>query len=204
MIHAAARVMDDSQQTERSPESVHHEQRQEAAKATCAGLDLLRALDWLVLHDLELMVGRPEKPLLKVDHLLAGPSGVYLVASVHGRGPVEVTAGDVRWGERSHADVLAEIGQAATGLRARLGGAPVAAMVCLERLDPVFEIVGEVAVCAAENVLGVLTEQPASPAALPPVLVGSQVARLAGRRAASVRRASAAMVAGGPRHRASA
>ncbi len=178
------------------------EPRPEAARATCAGLDLLRALDWLVLHDLELMLGPPERPLVAVDHLLAGPSGVYLVASVHGRGPVEVTADDLRWGERSHAGVLAEIGLATTGLRSRLGGAPVAAMVCLERLDTVFGIVGEVAVCAAENVLSVLTEQPASPAALSPVLVGTQVARLAGRRAASVRRASAAMVGGGPRHRA--
>lgn len=201
MIHAAARVMDDSQ-TERSPRSIRFEAHPEATKATCAGLDLLRALDWLVLHDLELMVGPPERPLLKVDHLLAGPSGVYLVASIEGRGPVEVTREDIRWGERSHAAVLTEIAQAAAGLRARLGGAPVAPMVCLERLDPVFEIIGEVAVCAAENVLGVLTEQPPAPAALPPVLVGSQVARLAGRRAASVRRASAAMVAGGPRHRA--
>lgn len=202
MIHAAARAMDG--QSSRSPDDGGSERgrRPEAAQATCAGLDLLRALDWLVLHDLELMVGPSEKPLVAVDHLLAGPSGVYLVASVHGRGPVEVTADDVRWGERSHAGVLVEIGQAAAGLRARLGGAPVAAMVCLERLDPIFEIVNGVAVCSAENVLGTLTDQPPAPGALSPVLVGSQVARLAGRRAASVRRASAAMVAGGPRHRA--
>jgi hypothetical protein len=43
----------------------------EAQQATAAGLDLLRVLGWLVLHD---VVMRRDSDAT-VDHVLAGPSG---------------------------------------------------------------------------------------------------------------------------------
>ena len=61
----------------------------EAQQATAAGLDLLRVLGWLVLHDASV----PDEPDGSIDHVLAGPSGVYVVNTVGWSGPISTDSG---------------------------------------------------------------------------------------------------------------
>ncbi|HEY0903352.1 MAG TPA: nuclease-related domain-containing protein [Marmoricola sp.] len=129
----------------------------EAQQATAAGLDLLRVLGWLVLHDMAL----PGDPRRRVDHVLAGASGVYVVNTVSWSGAIETQNGSLRCGGTLHDDELAELSDAANGIRALLGGAPVAPLLCFERLEEVVGFAGDVGLCASENILDLLTGQPA-------------------------------------------
>jgi hypothetical protein len=128
--------------------------RGEAQQATEAGLDLLRVLGWLVLHD----VGLPED--LHVDHLLAGPSGVYVIDTVAWSGPIKATDHGLVVGALDRADALEQLAAAAEAVRGVLHGTPVAPMLCFERLEPVAGVAGAVALCATENILELLTSQP--------------------------------------------
>jgi hypothetical protein len=128
----------------------------EAQQATAAGLDLLRVLGWLVLHDVDLPGDEP----LGVDHVLAGPSGVYVVDTVTWSGPVHAAGDVLTVGKIDHSDALVEIAMAADAVRTLLGGTPVAPLLCFERLESVVAVAGDVALCASENILDLLTSQP--------------------------------------------
>src|SRR3954470_4181755 len=139
----------------------HRQSKDDVQQATDAGLDLLRVLGWLVLHDV-VVPGDPDggQEAAIVDHLLAGPSGVYVVNTVKWPGPIEVKEHALVVGKVDHADDLAEVGAAADAVRAVLHGIPVAPMLCFERLEPVTGVVADVALCASENILDLLTHQP--------------------------------------------
>jgi hypothetical protein len=128
----------------------------EAHQATAAGLDLLRVLGWLVLHDATL----PDQPDTSIDHVLAGPSGVYVVNTVGWSGAIAVRA-DVLTvgGDNRHAAVV-DVAAAADVVRQLLGATPVLPLLCFERLEAVTGVVGDVALCASENILDLLTSQP--------------------------------------------
>jgi len=130
-------------------------------QATDAGLDLLRVLGWLVLHDV-VVPGDPEqdRQAAIVDHLLAGPSGVYVVNTVTWTGPVLATDRTLTVGKLDRAEELTEVSAAADLVRAVLHGVPVAPMLCFERLEQVTGVVADVALCASENILDLLTSQP--------------------------------------------
>src|SRR5689334_22906185 len=55
-------------------------------RAAIAGLDLLRAVGWLVLHD----VAVPGEVEVPIDHVLAGPSGVYAINTIGGSGAIRM------------------------------------------------------------------------------------------------------------------
>ncbi|MGY2873855.1 hypothetical protein ACVW00_001045 [Marmoricola sp. URHA0025 HA25] len=139
----------------------HRQSKDDVQQATDAGLDLLRVLGWLVLHDV-VVPGDPDGAYQAaiVDHLLAGPSGVYVVNTVKWPGPIEVKEHALVVGKVDRADELAEVGAAADAVRAVLHGIPVAPMLCFERLEPVTGVVADVALCASENILDLLTHQP--------------------------------------------
>jgi hypothetical protein len=129
----------------------------EAQQATAAGLDLLRVLGWLVLHD----VAVPGDDTRAIDHVLVGPAGVYVVDTVTWSGAVTVTESVLVVGGTDRADDLAAVIAAADAVRGLLGGVPVVPMLCFERLEPIAGVVADVALCASENILDVLTSQPA-------------------------------------------
>src|SRR4051794_19230517 len=121
----------------------------DAQQATEAGLDLLRVLGWLVLHDVTL----PGDPVTVVDHVLAGPPGVYVVNTVAWSGAVNVRGEVLTVGRENRSESLAEVAAAADAVRGLLGGMPVVALLCFERLEPVAGLAGDVALCASENIL---------------------------------------------------
>jgi hypothetical protein len=129
----------------------------EAQQATAAGLDLLRVLGWLVLHD----VAVPGDDARAIDHVLVGPAGVYVVDTVTWPGAVTVTDSVLVVGGTDRAGDLAAVIAAADAVRGLLGGVPVVPMLCFERLEPIAGVVADVALCASENILDVLTSQPA-------------------------------------------
>ncbi len=128
----------------------------EAQQATAAGLDLLRVLGWLVLHD----VAIPSADDRGIDHILVGPSGVYVVATVAWSGQISVTEHALVVGGDDRADDLAAVIADADVVREMLGGIPVLPMLCFERLETITGVVAGVALCASENILDVLTSQP--------------------------------------------
>src|SRR3954451_18850022 len=77
----------------------------EVQQATAAGLDLLRALGWLVLHD---VVMRRDSDTT-VDHVLAGPSGVYVVNTVSWSGPIAAQEGRLSVGGVDRGAALTEV-----------------------------------------------------------------------------------------------
>lgn len=130
--------------------------KDEGQQATAAGLDLLRVLGWLVLHD-AVVPGEHEGT---IDHLLAGPSGVYVVNSVCWSGAITMTDQALVVDRTDRADALAEVAAAAEALRTVLGGIPVLPVLCFERLEDVAGLVRDVALLSSENILGALTAQP--------------------------------------------
>ncbi|HEX2894378.1 MAG TPA: nuclease-related domain-containing protein [Marmoricola sp.] len=166
----------------RSTRSARGPQRKgEHEQATAAGLDLLRVLGWLVLHDVTI----PADPAngvaeVAVDHVLAGPPGVYVVNTVSWSGPIAAADGVLTVGKTDHSDVLVEAAAAADVVRTLLGGTPVAPLLCFERLEAVAGVAGDVALCASENILDLLTSQPQ-------ILDGAAVAQASARLAAACR-----------------
>src|SRR3954453_23659825 len=100
----------------------------EVQQATAAGLDLLRALGWLVLHD---VVMRRDSDAT-VDHVLAGPSGVYVVNTVSWSGPIAAQDGRLSVGGVDRGEALPDVATAADDVRALLGEVLVAALLCFE------------------------------------------------------------------------
>ncbi|RNM16294.1 nuclease-related domain-containing protein [Nocardioides pocheonensis] len=157
------------------------QRRGEGQQATAAGLDLLRVLGWLVLHEVDVpgapAVGAPD---VAVDHLLVGPSGVYVVNTVTWPGPIKAEGDVLTVGKQDHSDILVETAAAADAVRTLLGGTPVAPLLCFERLEAVAGVAGDVALCASENILDLLTSQPQ-------ILDPAAVARASGRISAACR-----------------
>jgi hypothetical protein len=142
--------------TGRSGRGSRHQRKGEAQQATAAGLDLLRVLGWLVLHDVTL----PGEADAAVDHVLAGPSGVYVVNTVSWSGAINAQEHLLTVGGTDRTDALAEVAAAADAVRGLLDGIPVAPLLCFERLEAVAGFVSDVALCASENILDLLTSQP--------------------------------------------
>ena len=72
-----ARTRDVQGSSKRGPRG--SQRKGEAQQATAAGLDLLRVLGWLVLHDVTLPADpATREPEVLIDHVLAGPSGCVL------------------------------------------------------------------------------------------------------------------------------
>jgi hypothetical protein len=135
----------------KSPKAVEQQQ------AAQAGLDLLRVLGWLVLHD----VAMPDRPEIAADHVVVGPSGVYVVHRAPWTGAVTFRDGDLIAGGVPRTAELDEVATATDAIRDRLGDRPVAAILCLVHSEPVAGVAGGVAVCTTENILDLLTRQPA-------------------------------------------
>src|SRR5689334_22818100 len=125
--------------------------------AAIAGLDLLRAVGWLVLHD----VAVPGEVEVPIDHVLAGPSGVYVINTIGGSGQIRMDDQSLVVAGISQYAHVEDVAAAAQALRTAIGGRPVVPILCFQRSDEVAGVVANVAVCSTENVLELLNGQPA-------------------------------------------
>ena len=125
-------------------------------QAAAAGLDLLRVLGWLVLHD----VAVPERPGSPIDHVIVGPSGVYVIHDEAWSGTIAFREEMVLVNGAPQLEATAQISESAAAVRALLGGLPVVGVLCLERPEAVAGLAGDIAVCSTENILDLLTTQP--------------------------------------------
>ena len=123
---------------------------------TGAGLDLLRVVGHLVLHDVTV----PGHFGLVLDHVIAGPSGVYVVTMISHDGHLTITEDLLVCDRTPLTDAVADASDAASAVRTLLGAAPVLPLLCFDRTEDLAGVVGDVAVCSAENVLELLTGQP--------------------------------------------
>lgn len=120
---------------------------------------------------------RPGVRFARIDHVVVGPGGVFVVASAPG--DLELSDGELRHGELDCSAGLTAVAEAAAAvaeLLPRLDPAAVTPVLCLARDEDVDDVIDDVLVCTAGN-LGRLL------AAWPPVLDAGHVGLL-GRRLA--------------------
>lgn len=138
--------------SERAPETVEPPASAPAAKV----LHFLRALDWIVLHD----VAWPGRPGTGINHVLAGPAGIFVIASRDWTGPVVVENDVLRCGGVVRSADLNQISDAAEAVSAVFGGITVEPVLCLVRDQDVVGSARRVALCSTHNILDLLTSQP--------------------------------------------
>lgn len=138
--------------SERAPETVEPPASAPAAKV----LHFLRALDWVVLHD----VAWPGRPGTGINHVLAGPAGIFVVASRDWTGPVVIENDVLRCGGVVRSADLNQISDAAEAISAVFGGITVEPVLCLVRDQDVVGSARRVALCSTHNILELLTSQP--------------------------------------------
>lgn len=114
---------------------------------------------WRVFHDL----GWPGRPRTRIDHVVIGPQGVFVVAQNTWPGEVQVDGTVLRVdGHRrttsAHeaADAAAAVSEVLTGL----DPAAVLPVVCFVRAEPVFGWVEDVMLCSTQNIVTMLTSRP--------------------------------------------
>src|SRR5689334_20362906 len=105
------------------------EKNSDHRQATEAGLDLLRVLGWMVVHDVAL----PGSPAQVVDHVAAGPSGVFVINTVTVPGALTIRDDVLLCGGVDQAAELDEVTAAVERVRSVLGGHPVAPLLCFVR-----------------------------------------------------------------------
>ncbi|MCW2858005.1 MAG: hypothetical protein JWR52_3620 [Marmoricola sp.] len=120
-----------------------------------AGLDLLRVVGWLVLHDVALPGGEA-----LMDHVIAGPSGVCVINTLALVGPVALTEDSLACAGESRLDDVHEVEAAAAAVRDLLDGAPVVPVLCFQRADAITGVVDGVAVCSTANILELVNDLP--------------------------------------------
>ncbi len=131
----------------------------EGEESTAQFLAALPMGEWRVFHD----VRWPGRRQANLDHVVVGPSGVFVIDSKAWSGSVEVRGGVLRQdGHRRSRPVIA----AAAGAMAvseLLPGVSIKAVkpvLCFVRDEPVFGWAGDVMVCSTHNLVTFLTSSP--------------------------------------------
>ncbi|MFL6022436.1 MAG: nuclease-related domain-containing protein, partial [Marmoricola sp.] len=109
-----------------------------------------------MLHD----VAVPGDVEVPIDHVLAGPSGVYVINTISGSGALRMDENSLLVAGTSQYAHIEDVAAAALALRGAIGGRPVVPILCFQRSDEVAGVVSKVAVCSTENILELLNGQP--------------------------------------------
>ncbi len=133
--------------------------RAEGAEGTARVLAELPTLGWRVFHDMRW----PGRRFANIDHVVVGPTGIFVIDTLTWSGNIEVRDGVLRHdGRRRDRSVLAGIDAAET-LTELLPGVPagaVHAVLCFDRDEPVFGWAGDVMVCSPANLATLLASRP--------------------------------------------
>lgn len=131
--------------------------------ATTAALAALPA-GWTVLHD----VAWPGRRRARIDQVVIGPSGIYVVTTRHWSGRVAVEHGTLVHNGRNRLAALRGAVAAAAAVAAVWPDqppAPVHAILCLTGSDRPSASFGCVSVCPADALAEALTSRPATASA---------------------------------------
>jgi hypothetical protein len=144
----------------------------EGAQATAQVLASLPSDEWRVFHD----VRWPARRSMNIDHVVVGPTGVFVIDAKVWSGRIEVRSGSLRHeGHRRSRSVVAAAAAAmsVSALVPRLDIKAVNPVICFVRDEPLFGWSGDVMVCSTENLVAFLTSRPR-------VFDESEVAEIAG------------------------
>lgn len=145
--------------------------------------EALRGLgpDWVLLHD----VRWPGRLRGNIDHVAVGPGGIFVIDSKNWSGDVRVSNGVLRQNGYSREKNVAGAADAALAIAELAGAAAglVQPVLCFVGQPAMQGLVREVAMCAPNNIVAVLTNRPR-------VLSPPQVLELATRLDAQLRSAT--------------
>lgn len=128
-------------------------------ESTARALAALPETDWRVFHD----VRWPGRRYANIDHVVVGPSGVFVIDTKAWSGEVEVRDGMLRQnGRRRERAVTGAVdaGVAVSELVPGLDPEAVKPVICFDREQPVFGWSHEVMVCSTANVVTLLISRP--------------------------------------------
>lgn len=166
-----------------------YERGADGERRTAEVLDELVPFGYVSLHDLKW----PGRPRANIDHVLVGPSGVYVIDSKNWSGRVVVAQGTVLQNRRRRDTAVASCGEAALAL-VRVLSTDVLPVLCLVRDEEITGRVQDVRVCTTSNLRRLILARPAilsveqvnwvvaSLRQQVPVASGSSVAKRAARR----------------------
>jgi hypothetical protein len=155
------------------------------AKAAAARAKTARALSalpsdtWVALHDVR-WPGHQETRragaiYARVDHLVVGPPGVFVIDSDDSAGRVTVVGGALLQDAQRRAREVADVEEAVLDvvrLTTTVGYPPVHPVLCFVRDEEITGQVGEVLICSAANIAELLASRP-------PRLTAAEVERVA-------------------------
>ncbi len=116
-------------------------------------------LDWRVFHDPHW----PHRRLASVNHVVVGPSGVFVIDVRDWDGEIEVEGGTLRVDGQRREWAVTAAREAAQTLGAKVSGLEpsiVRPVLCLARSEPVFGWAGDVMVCSTANLVSLMTARP--------------------------------------------
>jgi hypothetical protein len=128
-------------------------------ESTARTLGALSAQGWRVFHD----VTWPGRSQARIDHVLVGPSGVFVIDSESWTGSIEVRGGQLRQDGRRgarHVIAAAAAAMAVGELLPALDPKAIHPVICIARDEPIFGWSGDTMVCSTENVVTFLTSRP--------------------------------------------
>ena len=128
-------------------------------EATARALAALPGDQWRVFHD----VRWPGRRHANLDHVVVGPSGVFVVDSKSWSGHLSLDGGVLRQGGRRRDSAVAGVVAAALAvaeLVPEVEARAVRPVLCFDREQPVFGWVGEVMVCSPDNLATMLSSSP--------------------------------------------
>lgn len=130
-------------------------QRARARGRTTQALDTLDPNAWTVIRDLDWPGGRYGN----VDHVVVGPSGVYVIDTKNWHGDIAVYGGRLRYEGLTHDSVVAYLVEAAAAVALLTPGVPrqqIKPVLCAAGATGLETHVGGVLVCSPDTLASVL------------------------------------------------
>lgn len=127
---------------------------------TAKALTVLPPDRWTVLHD----VRWPGRQLANIDHVVVGPSGVFVIDSKNWSGRVDVRDGVLRQNGSRREKAVAAVGDSALAVAAAVPGLDprlVHPVLCLVTPEPFLVYSHEVLVCSTTTLVQELLRRPA-------------------------------------------
>ena len=115
--------------------------------------------EWTVIHD----IAWPGRQRANIDHVVVGPTGVFVIDSKNWSGRVEIRDNRLRQNGRSRESTVASSAEAAMAVQALLpAGVTCSAALCFVRDEPLRGRSGDVIVCSTATLLDMLMTRPAA------------------------------------------